>query len=159
MFNFLKKNLELLSPTDGVTFDLSQMPDPVFAQKMSGDGVAIDTTGNTFVAPADGELTFIFNTNHAYALTLDNGIEILVHIGVDTVELEGKGFKRLIEPGKKVKAGTPIIEIDRDFITSKGYCLSTPILITNVEKLKSITPVLNTKTVAGETSVISYKIK
>jgi PTS system D-glucosamine-specific IIA component/PTS system glucose-specific IIA component len=158
MLKFLKKEFQLVSPVDGETFDLSLMPDPVFAQKMTGDGVAINITGDLFVAPADGELTLIFETNHAYGMVLDNGMEIFVHIGVDTVELGGKGFTRLIEPGQKVKAGTPIIKIDREFLLGKNYCLHTPLLITNMDKTKLITPILNTFVKSGEGIALTYKI-
>ncbi|MEH7252828.1 PTS glucose transporter subunit IIA [Neobacillus niacini] len=158
MFKLFTKESQLVSPADGETFDLSLMPDPVFAQRMAGDGVAIDPSGDIFVAPADGELTLIFNTNHAYGMTLDNGLEILVHIGVDTVELGGEGFTRLIEPDQYVKAGTPIIKIDRPLLLEKGYCLHTPLLITNVDKTKSISPKLTTSVKAGEGIAITYKI-
>ena len=114
MFGFLKKELKLIAPIDGNTIALSNVPDPVFSQKMAGDGTAIDSTGDIVVAPCDGELTLIFKTNHAFAMSLDNGIELLVHIGIDTVSLNGEGFERLIEPGQTVKAGTPIIKINRE---------------------------------------------
>jgi sugar PTS system EIIA component len=158
MFKLFNKEFQLVSPADGETFDLSLMPDPVFAQKMAGDGVAINTSGDIFVAPADGELTLILNTNHAYGMSLDNGLEILVHIGVDTVELGGEGFTRLTEPGQHVKAGTPIIKIDRKLLLEKDYCLHTPLLITNMDKTKSITPKLNTLVKAGEGIAITYKV-
>ena len=118
MFGFLKKkkneqsvenNFRLVSAVAGKSIPLSEVPDPVFAQKMAGDGIAIDTTGDTIVAPADGELSLVFKTNHAFAMTLSNGIELLVHVGIDTVSLEGEGFERLTEPGQQVKAGTPIL--------------------------------------------------
>lgn len=126
---------------------------------MAGDGIAIDTTGDTIVAPADGELTLVFKTKHAFALTLENGVELLVHIGIETVGLEGEGFEQLVEQGAKVKAGTPIIKIDRELIKSKGLSLITPILITNPDILGTITPVENIDTIAGETTVIEYTVK
>lgn len=160
MFNFFKKDFEIISPVDGVTFDLTQFPDPVFAEKMTGDGIAIKITGDTFVAPADGQLAFIFETNHAFGMQLDNGVEILVHIGVDTVKLKGEGFTRLIEPNQHVKMGTPIMKIDRELIESKGIITSTPVLITNVDSLKSMTPVKEgTPVTAGKSAIISYKVK
>ncbi|CAH2714039.1 PTS system glucose-specific EIIA component [Neobacillus rhizosphaerae] len=158
MLKFFNKEFQLLSPVDGETFDLSLMPDPVFAQKMAGDGVAINTSGDIFVAPADGEITLILETNHAYGMRMDSGMEVLVHIGVDTVELGGEGFTRLIEPGQNVKAGTPIIKIDREFLLEKNYCLHTPLLITNIDKTKSITPHLNQSVKSGEGIAISYKV-
>lgn len=159
MFGFFKKDLKLVAPVDGKTIDLLKVPDEVFAGRMAGDGVAIDVTGDTVVAPADGELTLIFKTNHAFAMTLSNGIELLIHIGVDTVSLNGEGFKRLIEPGIKVKAGTPIIKIDREFILSKGLSLATPLLITNVDIVKELNPILDTVVNAGKDTVLTYKTK
>lgn len=168
MFGFLKKkkneqsvenNFRLVSAVSGKSIPLSEVPDPVFAQKMAGDGIAIDTTGDTIVAPADGELTLVFKTKHAFALTLENGVELLVHIGIETVGLEGEGFEQLVEQGAKVKAGTPIIKIDRELIKSKGLSLITPILITNPDILGTITPVENIDTIAGETTVIEYTVK
>ncbi|WP_297439419.1 PTS glucose transporter subunit IIA [uncultured Clostridium sp.] len=157
MFGFLKKDLELIAAIDGTTIDLSNVPDPVFAQKMAGEGIAIDPTGNIIVAPCDGELSLIFKTNHAFAMTLDGGIELLVHIGIDTVSLDGEGFERLIEPGTQIKAGTPIIKINKDFIESKGISLITPILITNPDSVKSITPIVGKTVKAGSDVVVNYK--
>ena len=127
---------------------------------MAGDGIAIDTTGDTIVAPADGELTLVFKTKHAFALTLENGVELLVHIGIETVGLEGEGFEQLVEQGTKVKAATPIIKIDRELIKSKGLSLITPVLITtNPHILGTITPVENIDTIAGETTIVEYTVK
>ena len=160
MFGFFKKSkaLNFVAPVDGEVIDLSKVPDQVFSEKMAGDGVAINPTGNTVCAPADGELSLVFKTKHAFAMTLDNGVELLVHIGIDTVELNGEGFEQLVEQGTKVKAGTPIIKIDREFILSKGLSLATPILITNVDSVKSISPVESGAVVAGETQVIKYEL-
>ena len=94
----------LVAVADGDIIPLSEVPDPVFAEKMAGDGAAIMIKGDTVVAPADGELTLVFQTKHAFALKLSNGLELLVHIGVDTVSLNGEGFEQLVEQGTKVKA-------------------------------------------------------
>ena len=167
MFGFFKKKkvteekddtLRLVSAVSGKSIPLSEVPDEVFAQKMAGDGIAIDSTGDTVVAPADGELTLVFKTKHAFALTLNNGIELLVHIGIETVGLNGEGFEQLVEQGTKVKAGTPIIKIDRELIKSKGLSLITPILITNPDSTKSINAIENIETVAGETVVLDYTV-
>lgn len=157
MFGFLKKELKLIAPIDGSTIDLSNVPDPVFSQKMAGDGAAINSTGDVVVAPCDGELTLIFKTNHAFAMSLDNGIELLVHIGIDTVSLNGEGFERLIEPGQTVKAGTPIIKINRQIIEEKNLSLITPVLITNPDSVKSIRPIINERVTAGNDTIIIYK--
>lgn len=161
MFGLFKKNkkdneLKLVAPATGKVVPVSEIPDPVFAQKMAGDGVGIDITGDTIVAPADGEVTLIFKTKHAFAMTLSNGIEILVHVGIETVALNGEGFEQLVEQGTTVKAGTPILKIDRDFIKSKGCPLITPVLITNVDNVQSLTPISNIDATVGETTVIQY---
>lgn len=157
MFNIFKKEIKLIAPVDGKTIDLSLVPDPVFAQKMAGEGLAIDTTGNTIVAPCDGELSLIFKTNHAFAITTNTGVELLVHIGIDTVSLNGEGFTRLIEPGQTIKAGTPIIKIDRDFILNKNLSLITPVLITNPDSVKSLSLKIDESVVAGNDIIITYK--
>ena len=107
------KTFKLAAPVTGKSIPLSETPDPVFAQKMAGDGLAMEPTGDVVVAPADGELTLVFNTKHAFAMTLENGVELLVHIGIETVSLNGEGFEQLAEQGAKVKAGDQIIKIDR----------------------------------------------
>lgn len=162
MFGLFKKknsNFQLLAPVTGKSIPLSEVADEVFAQKLAGDGIAIEPTGDTIVAPADGELTLVFKTLHAFALTLDNGAELLVHIGLETVSLNGEGFEQLAEQGTKVKAGTPIIKIDREFIKSKGLPLTTPVLITNPDITESLTLNENIDVVAGKTTIAEYTIK
>ena len=148
----------LVAPVSGKAMPLSEVPDPVFAEKLAGDGAAIMAEGDTIVAPADGEVTLIFKTKHAFAMTLENGLEILVHIGLETVSLDGEGFEQLVEQGTKVKAGTPLIKIDRELILSKGLSLATPVLITNVDATKSISAVETGNVVAGETALLNFEV-
>ena len=96
MFNFLKKN-NLVAPVNGKIIPIEEVPDPVFAQKMMGEGIAIIPKDSSFVAPADGTITLISETKHAFGMTLDNGMELLVHIGLETVNLKGEGFNTLVE--------------------------------------------------------------
>lgn len=163
MFGLFKKKkediiLKLLAPITGISIPLSEVADPVFAQKMAGDGLAIEPSSNIAVAPADGELTLVFKTKHAFAMTLEDGVEILIHIGIETVSLNGEGFELLVKEGTKVKAGTPIIKFDKELIKSKGLPLTTSILITNIDSVKSIQTIENVQTIAGETAVIEYSI-
>ncbi len=163
MFNFFKKKqstkeIKLLAPITGKTIDLSQVPDQVFAQKLAGDGVAIDPTGDVVVSPVDGQLTLVFNTKHAFAITLDNGAELLVHIGIDTVSLNGEGFEQLVEASTSVKAGTPIIKINRDFILDKGFSLITPVLITNMDLVKELNTNVDKNVVAGQDEVVTFSL-
>lgn len=158
MIDLLKKREAILSPISGKVVDLAKVPDQIFAEKIAGDGVAINSTDNIVVAPADGVIVLIFETNHAFAMILENEIELLVHIGIDTVELNGAGFKRLVEEGTKVKAGEPIIKVDREFIEEKGYSLVTPVLITNPDRLKSINYNTDTVVQAGKDTVIFYEV-
>ena len=156
--NIETPNNILLAVADGDVIPLSEVPDQVFSQKLAGDGAAIIVKIDTIVAPATGELTLVFKTKHAFAITLENRIELLVHIGVDTVGLNGEGFEQLVEQGTKVKAGTPIIKIDREFILSKGLSLATPVLISNVDSVKSITAVKDGSVVAGESTVVTFEV-
>ncbi|MEG0386713.1 MAG: PTS glucose transporter subunit IIA, partial [Niameybacter sp.] len=112
MFNFFNKlkGIEIISPMTGEAIDLSQVPDPVFSEKMVGDGIAIIPTENRVVAPCDGKIVQIFPTNHAIGIETTTGLDLLIHIGIDTVDLKGEGFKRLVEEGDTVKMGDPILE-------------------------------------------------
>ncbi|MCY6369123.1 PTS sugar transporter subunit IIA [Clostridium ganghwense] len=159
MFGFFKKAFKLVAPVDGKVIDLSKVPDEVFSQRLVGDGVAIDSTGDTIVAPADGVLKMIFKTNHAFALVLENRAEILVHIGLDTVALNGYGFERIAEEGKRVKKGEPIIRINRQAIEEKGCSLITPVLITNMEIIDELNFSIDKDVRAGADEVVTYKTK
>jgi PTS system D-glucosamine-specific IIA component/PTS system glucose-specific IIA component len=162
MFNFFKKSsnkeVKLIAPITGNTIDLSAVPDPVFSQKLAGDGLAINPTGDIIVAPADGELSLVFKTRHAFAMTLSNGAEILVHIGIDTVSLNGEGFEQLAEAGTTVKAGTPIIKINRDFILSKGFSLITPVLVTNMDNVKELKANVGINVTAGKDDIVTFSL-
>lgn len=159
MFNFFKKSYNLVAPISGEIVDLSQVPDPVFAEKMTGDGVAINPTGDTIVAPADCTISLIFGTKHAIGLTTDTGLELLIHFGLDTVALDGEGFEALVEQGQKVKAGTPLMKVNKELISSKGYKLITPFIITNMDVIKNLDASTGIKAEAGKDVVMTYKTK
>lgn len=140
MFNFFKKNktVELVSPMTGKLIPIEEVPDKVFAEKMIGDGVAIKPTDGKIVSPVDGTVATIFPTNHAIGLVTKEGLEILIHIGLDTVELNGEGFNRLTKKDARVKKGDPLMEFDPKFVEAKGKSPITPIIITNMDKVKKL---------------------
>ncbi|WP_026885090.1 PTS sugar transporter subunit IIA [Clostridium beijerinckii] len=158
MFNFFKKPLIIIAPISGRTIDLSEVPDPVFAEKMAGDGIAINSTGDTVVAPCDGTISLIMDSGHAFAITTNNGIELLVHVGLETVSLNGEGFEILKSVNTKVTAGTPILKLNRSFIESKGISLITPVLVANPDKLKELNPILDKEVCYGKDIVMECKI-
>ena len=139
MFGFLKrKKRDVFAPVDGQLMDLGSVDDEVFAQRMAGDGVAILPVGEIFTAPVDGVITKIFSTNHAYSVRSKQDLEVLVHIGLETVALKGEGFERLAEEGDEVKAGDPIIKADLNYIKEHAKDIITPILITDESKYEAI---------------------
>ena len=101
----------LLAPFSGKTVELASVPDPVFAEKLTGDGLAIELSSDTVLAPCDGVISLFFDTKHAFAITTDDGIQILVHVGLDSIILNGEGLTALKKSGDRVKAGTPIIKV------------------------------------------------
>lgn len=140
MFGFKKsKNEKLIPCMIGEVTGIENVPDVVFSQKMLGDGFAMIPENGVVVAPIDGTVVQIFPTNHAFGIETESGLEILVHIGIDTVDLKGEGFKRLVEVDTRVKAGTPIIEVDLAFVGQHAKSLITPVVITNPDKVKSMT--------------------
>lgn len=129
MFGFLKKEeFKIVAPVDGELIPLANVPDEVFSQKVMGDGFAVIPANGRVVAPISGTAASVFPTGHAIGIETKDGIECIVHIGLDTVELNGEGFKTLISQGDKVKAGQPVIEFDKDLVESKGYNLSTMVV-------------------------------
>ncbi|HEM6136519.1 TPA: PTS system trehalose-specific EIIBC component [Streptococcus suis] len=123
--------IELISPLTGQAKELSQATDPVFASGVMGQGVLIDPSEGILVAPVDGEVSVLFPTNHAVGITAANGVELLMHIGMDTVGLEGKGFTAHVKQGDKVKAGEQLISFDIDVIKAAGLVAETPVIVTN----------------------------
>lgn len=125
--------LELLAPLAGVLLPLDQVPDPVFSSRLIGDGVCIDPTSQTLCAPLAGVISNVQDSGHAVSVTDDYGVQVLMHIGLDTVNLAGKGFTRLVEEGQRVEAGQPLIEFDADFIALNARSLLTLMLVVSGE--------------------------
>ncbi len=159
MFSFFNKNNpQVLSPLTGECVAISDVPDPVFSDKILGDGVAIIPQNGIAVAPVDGEILQIAHTHHAIGIKTDDGLELLVHLGIDTVKLNKEGFKVVVEVGQKVKCGDKLIEMDIPLIESKGFKVITPCVVTNMDEVKTFSPVYG-KVTAGETAVLTYKMK
>lgn len=148
---------KLFATQDGDCIPLEQVPDPVFSEKMLGDGVAVIPADNIVKSPADGTVVQVFDTLHAYSVRTDDGLEILVHIGLNTVELKGEGFTAKVKSGDSVKAGDVLCETDLNFLREKGYETYTPIIITNMDAVKDFKP-LTGNVRAGQTAVIEYEI-
>lgn len=127
------KKIELHSPVDGKSIPLNQVNDQVFASGMMGQGVAFQFDGNTICSPMDGEVVLIAATKHAIGLKADNGAELLLHVGLDTVNLNGQGFDVLVKPDSRVKAGDPLLKIDRKFMQEKHIDLTTPLICTSMD--------------------------
>ena len=147
----------LVSPITGDIVALEQVPDEAFASKAVGDGVAVKPTDKTVVAPAAGTVVKIFNTNHAFCLETENGAEIVVHMGIDTVALNGQGFTRLVEEGAEVVAGQPILEMDLDFLNANARSMISPVVCSNSDDYSALVILATGKVVAGQTPL--YEIK
>ena len=146
----IRKTAIIYSPVDGIAADLSTAPDEGFAEKMMGDGAVVTPTEDTVYAPADGEVEFIFDAKHAIGFQTDSGIPMLLHMGIDTVKLEGKGFEILVTEGQKVKKGEPIMKLDLEFLTANAPSITSPILDTEPEDNQRIRLLANGEIKAGE---------
>lgn len=129
--NKMVKQLEIASPIKGTVLKLEKMKDDAFASGVLGKGAAIIPEEGKVYAPTDGVITALFPTLHAIGMQADNGLELLIHIGLDTVQLNGEGFQAMVKQGDRVKKGQLLVTFDKEFIESKGFCLETPVLVTN----------------------------
>lgn len=132
--------LEVMSPLTGRAMALKEIADPVFSQELMGKGIAIEPTEGKVVSPINGTVVMLFDTHHAIGLKSNDGVEVLIHVGMDTVELKGKGFTPHIKDGDIVSVGDLLVEFDIDFIKEAGYQTVTPIVVTNTADYASIEP-------------------
>ncbi len=130
--------IDVLSPLAGTVVPLADVPDPVFSKGTMGPGVAVQPSGDTVYAPGAGVVVAVPASGHAFGLVLDGGIELLIHVGIDTVALKGEGFDVKVAKGEKVTAGTPLVTFDRAVIEAAGYPLITPIVVLNGKKFGSV---------------------
>ena len=148
---------ELKSILDGKVMPIEEAPDDVFSQKIMGDGLAIEPSNNVVTAPADCDVSVVMaDTGHACGLSLPNGVELLIHVGVDTVDMGGDGFKLLVKEGDHVKAGQPLIEFDPAKIKAAGHPCTTMLIVTSEGNAANIKMHSGIDAKAGETTVISW---
>lgn len=132
--NFSKKKTDYINaPISGKCMDISEVNDAVFSQKMMGDGIAIKPVNNVVAAPCNGIVTMIFPTKHAFGITLKNGVEVLVHIGIDTVNLNGAGFTCYVKKGQKVSQGDKIIWFDESYLDRNDLDMTTMVILTDTK--------------------------
>ena len=124
----------MYAPVKGKCIDITEVNDEGFSSKIMGDGVAVIPEESVIKAPADGKLTMIFETGHAFGMEADNGLELLLHIGIDTVNEKGNGFKILKKSGDAVKKGTPVVELELETLKEK-YDMTTMVIVTNEKKI------------------------
>jgi glucose PTS system EIICBA or EIICB component len=148
----------LAAVANGRVMSVSEVPDPTFAEKVLGDGYAIDPTDGLISSPAKGEITTVFRTNHALGLKTDSGQEILIHVGIDTVKLDGRGFRMLVQPNQRVNIGDPLIEFDMDVVRQEAKSLITPVLITNLDTVDGLNFTKMGQVRSGD-SVVQYQAR
>ncbi|MEI8631840.1 PTS glucose transporter subunit IIA [Vibrio sp. PP-XX7] len=145
--------VEIIAPLSGEIVNIEDVPDVVFAEKIVGDGIAIKPSGDKMVAPVNGTIGKIFETNHAFSIESEDGVELFVHFGIDTVELKGEGFHRVAEEGQVVKVGDTIIEFDLALLQEKAKSTLTPVVISNMDEIKELNK-LSGSVIVGETPVL-----
>lgn len=126
----------LCAPVTGKMVSLEEVPDPVFSSGTMGKGVGFQPEKNEICAPCDGKIIMIADTLHAFGMETECGAELLIHIGLDTVDLNGEGFKKLAREGQKVSCGTPVISADLAFMKEKGIIMTTPMVVTNSDEFE-----------------------
>ncbi len=156
MLSFFKKNksYKIHAAVSGNSIKIEKVNDSVFSKKLMGDGIAIIPNSNVVVAPCDGKITVLTESKHAFGMVSDDGVEILVHIGIDTVNLQGEGFKNEVSQGDVVKKGNPIISFEREKITSKGIDCTTIMIVLNHSEFSKINCIVENEVVAGQDTVI-----
>ena len=147
---FFGQSKTVLTPIRGKVLAQADIPDETFAQGILGPGCGIEPTGKTVYAPFDGTVDQVASTLHAVGLTSEDGIEILIHVGMDTVELKGKGYELFVQAGDHVRKGQLLFRFDMQAIAAAGYTLTTPVIVTNSSRFARIEPLLSGRVTAGQ---------
>lgn len=156
MFEFLRKK-ELVAPVDGKLIPIEEVDDPVFAEKMMGDGFAIISEGKDIYACNDGVVTMLYPSKHAIGITLQDEMELLIHIGIDTVMENGNGFEAFVQVGDKVRRGDLLVKMDREYLLGKGYDLTVITIFTNANTYREFTAEYEKKVKGGKDVAVRYK--
>ena len=141
--------MTIMAPIDGTVLPQDKIPDETFATGILGPGCGIEPTGDTVYAPFDGTVTQVASTLHAVGLQSDDGIELLIHVGMDTVDMKGQGFTALVKEGAKVKAGTGLLKVDLAAIRAAGHPTATAIIVTNGDDMPELKVVAEGAVTAG----------
>lgn len=144
--------LTVYAPAAGEVISLTRFPDEMFSQEILGPGCGILPSGNKIVAPFNGTVTQLTDTRHAIGVTSSDGIELLIHVGVDTVEMEGKGFQTLVREGQKISRGDGLLRFDRDAIKAAGHSDAIAVIVTNSDEFRAVA--LKTEGDASEGTVV-----
>lgn len=161
MFNIFKKKkyVDIYSPINGILLKIEDVPDPVFSRKMVGDGVALEPTEGIVYSPVNGTLIQLFPTKHALGIKTEEGLEMLIHIGMDTVEMKGNGFESFVSEGEKVKIGNKLLKFDMELV-KKEHPLTSPIIITNMDIVdKIVKESYGEEVKAGKTKIMRVYLK
>ncbi|UOF90230.1 PTS system trehalose-specific EIIBC component [Fodinisporobacter ferrooxydans] len=158
--NKVCKNGEILyAPLSGRVFDIEQVPDPTFASKIMGEGMAIEPSKGEVVSPVNGKILHVFPTKHAVGILSESGLEILIHVGLETVALNGEGFTSHVKEGDLVKVGDLLLTFDLEYIQEKAASIITPIVITNGQVVESLAKNINIQAEQGKTEILNIQIK
>lgn len=153
LFGFMKKE-EFVSPMTGILHPMEEVPDPAFSEKLMGDGFAVELTGGDVKAPLGGRIEAAFPTGHAFGIKTKDDLEILLHIGIDTVSLEGAGFEVRVKEGDTVKQGDVLVHVDVEYVKGQGKSVYSPVIFTSGQKIRLLK---SGKVEAGEKGVIQIQ--
>jgi sugar PTS system EIIA component len=149
---------DVVAPLTGIVKPLEEVPDPVFSEKMMGDGIAIEPADGEVVSPVNGEVVQVFPTKHAVGLRSEAGVELLIHVGLETVSMNGEGFTAHVAAGDRVKVGQRLLTVDLDLVKQKAKSTITPIIVTNGDVVASLQKTSETKATKGETAIFRIDI-
>lgn len=149
----------IMAPVSGKCIAINEVPDKMFAEKIMGEGVAFRYDGDVIYSPCNGTIAVIAETKHAIGIRSTNGVELLIHVGVETVNLKGEGFEALVKQDDKIKIGTPILKIDKKFMSDNNIDLITPMVITNAEEFDLKFSSINSSVKKGESQITVCKLK